>query len=64
MDQPVELAGESSPDKRARIAKLLHEAGETAAVLTLPDSISWLLNIRGLGHPEESGRPRLRDPAR
>jgi Xaa-Pro aminopeptidase len=25
----------------------LSEAGQSAAVLTLPDSISWLLNIRG-----------------
>jgi Xaa-Pro aminopeptidase len=51
MDHPVELAGESSPDKRARIAKLVHDAGQKAAVLTLPDSISWLLNIRGSDIP-------------
>jgi Xaa-Pro aminopeptidase len=52
MDHPVDLAGESSPDKRARIAKILHDAGQTAAVLTLPDSISWLLNIRGSDIPK------------
>ncbi len=51
MDHPVELAGEASPDKRARIAKLVHDAGQKAAVLTLPDSISWLLNIRGSDIP-------------
>jgi Xaa-Pro aminopeptidase len=51
MDHPVELAGEPSPDKRARIAGLVHDAGARSAVLTLPDSISWLLNIRGSDIP-------------
>ena len=51
MDHPVDLAGESSPDKRARIAGIVHDAGQKAAVLTLPDSISWLLNIRGSDIP-------------
>jgi Xaa-Pro aminopeptidase len=51
MDHPVALAGESSPDKRARIAKIVHDGGQTSAVLTLPDSISWLLNIRGSDIP-------------
>ena len=44
---PDELAGETAASKRARIAEVLREAGEKAAVLTLPDSIAWLLNIRG-----------------
>ncbi|MEL6645807.1 MAG: aminopeptidase P family protein [Pseudomonadota bacterium] len=44
---PLEFAGESSDEKRARIAAALSEAGQTAAVLTLPDSICWLLNVRG-----------------
>ncbi|NNE80378.1 MAG: aminopeptidase P family protein [Silicimonas sp.] len=44
---PVELSGERSSDKRARIAKVLKDAGQKAAILTLPDSICWLLNIRG-----------------
>ncbi len=44
---PTELAGEGDAAKRARIAKLLTDAGHKAAVLTLPDSICWLLNIRG-----------------
>lgn len=47
MIQPLELAGESHGDKRARLAKTLKDAGHTAAALTLPDSIAWLLNIRG-----------------
>ena len=47
VDYPVELAGESAADKRARLAAGLREAGQKAAVITLPDSICWLLNIRG-----------------
>ena len=47
MVQPLELAGESHNDKRARLAGDLKGAGHDAAVLTLPDSIAWLLNIRG-----------------
>lgn len=49
---PDDLAGESSADKRARIGEALGEKGATAAVLTLPDSISWLLNIRGEDIPK------------
>ena len=44
---PMEFAGESHADKRARLAKVLTDAGQDVAVLTLPDSIAWLLNIRG-----------------
>ncbi len=44
---PIELSGQRSPEKREAIAELLREAGQKAAVLTLPDSIAWLLNIRG-----------------
>ncbi|EPX81267.1 aminopeptidase P family protein [Litoreibacter arenae] len=51
MVHPLELAGESHIDKRARLAKTLREAGHDAAVLTLPDSIAWLLNIRGTDIP-------------
>ena len=29
------------------LAKTLADAGEQAAVITLPDSICWLLNVRG-----------------
>ena len=45
--QPPELAGETSAAKQARLAAELAASGQSAAVLTLPDSISWLLNIRG-----------------
>lgn len=44
---PAELAGESSADKRNRMAAILRAAGQCAAVLTLPDSICWLMNLRG-----------------
>ncbi|MDO5630402.1 MAG: aminopeptidase P family protein [Paracoccus sp. (in: a-proteobacteria)] len=45
------LAGESAATRRARLAETLRDAGQTAALLTLPDSISWLLNIRGSDIP-------------
>lgn len=51
MDHPIEFAGESSADKRARLAADMKKAGHRAAVLTLPDSICWLLNIRGADIP-------------
>lgn len=44
---PEALAGRSSDEKRAEIGRELRAAGEAAVVLTLPDSIAWLLNIRG-----------------
>ncbi|WP_299557879.1 aminopeptidase P family protein [uncultured Sulfitobacter sp.] len=44
---PLKFAGEPHEAKRARLAATLAQAGEKAAVITLPDSICWLLNIRG-----------------
>ncbi len=44
---PIEFAGETHSDKRARLAKSLRAAGQESAIITLPDSICWLLNIRG-----------------
>ncbi len=46
------LAGMTSADKRARLAEGLRSAGHAAVVLTLPDSICWLLNIRGADVPK------------
>lgn len=40
-------AGETAEAKRQRIAELVTQQGADAAVLTLPESIAWLLNIRG-----------------
>ncbi|WP_375692079.1 aminopeptidase P family protein [Pseudooceanicola sp. LIPI14-2-Ac024] len=48
---PIDFAGEAHGDKRARLAAQLAEAGHRAAVITLPDSIAWLLNIRGSDIP-------------
>lgn len=44
---PLALAGRSSEEKRRAIAEELRARGISAVALTLPDSISWLLNIRG-----------------
>jgi Xaa-Pro aminopeptidase len=41
------FAGESAQSKRARLGRALGEEGAAAAVLTMPESIAWLLNIRG-----------------
>ncbi len=46
-DYPIEYAGKSSADKRAECAEDLKKSGEAAAIITLPDSLCWLLNIRG-----------------
>lgn len=40
-------AGQSSEDKRAAIAADLARGDADAVVLTLPDSIAWLFNLRG-----------------
>ncbi|MEE3071606.1 MAG: aminopeptidase P family N-terminal domain-containing protein, partial [Pseudomonadota bacterium] len=44
---PVEIAGLTSGEKRRMVADVLSKAGQAACVLTLPDSICWMLNIRG-----------------
>jgi Xaa-Pro aminopeptidase len=41
------FAGRSSTDKRADLSASLRENGLDAVVLTQPDSIAWLLNVRG-----------------
>ncbi len=49
--QPLVHAGESHDEKRSRLAADLCRAGHAAAVITLPDSLAWLLNIRGADIP-------------
>ena len=44
---PLEFAGQSAADKCTQLGQQLKEAGQAAAVITLPDSLCWLLNIRG-----------------
>ncbi|WP_264665368.1 aminopeptidase P family protein [Azospirillum fermentarium] len=41
------LAGMSAGEKRQAVAEALRRDGIGAAILTQPDSIAWLLNIRG-----------------
>ncbi|HEY5347316.1 MAG TPA: aminopeptidase P family protein, partial [Rhizomicrobium sp.] len=41
------LAGETAESKRARVAAEVKALGAEAAILTLADSICWLLNMRG-----------------
>jgi Xaa-Pro aminopeptidase len=44
---PAVFSGEDAAIKRGRIGEAVAKAGAAAAVLTAPDSIAWLLNIRG-----------------
>jgi len=49
--QPQALTGRSSAEKRTDIAEQMASEDIDAAVLTAPDSIAWLLNIRGADVP-------------
>lgn len=44
---PHALAGRTSEDKRKSVAGELEAGNLDAAVITQPDSVAWLLNIRG-----------------
>ncbi|MEM7651907.1 MAG: aminopeptidase P family protein [Pseudomonadota bacterium] len=44
---PMEFAGRTAADKRVEIAEAITKAGAKTAVLSAPDSIAWLLNLRG-----------------
>lgn len=48
---PLDYAGEAAAQKCERLAQGLSQAGHQAALITLPDSIMWLLNIRGADIP-------------
>ncbi|HUB84898.1 MAG TPA: aminopeptidase P family protein, partial [Rhizomicrobium sp.] len=43
----MNLAGESAESKRTRIAEEIKKNGADAAIVSLADSICWLLNVRG-----------------
>jgi Xaa-Pro aminopeptidase len=43
----VVFSGEDSAAKRTKIAKILADAGQDAAILSDPASLAWLFNIRG-----------------
>ncbi len=47
LPHPVEFAGETSESKRGRIASTLTARNADVALITAPDSIAWLLNVRG-----------------
>lgn len=49
--QPVALAGETAAAKRARIARELGDAKLDALVVSAPDSLAWLFNVRGADVP-------------
>ena len=44
---PLEYAGREAREKIAAVQAVLRDAGQDAVVLTIPDSICWLFNIRG-----------------
>ncbi|MCC7252861.1 aminopeptidase P family protein [Hyphomicrobium sp.] len=43
----IRYAGRSAESKIAAVQKALKEAGQDAVILTQPDSVCWLFNIRG-----------------
>ncbi|SPJ24372.1 aminopeptidase P family protein [Palleronia abyssalis] len=48
---PDDIAGKTAPEKIAEICETLKADGHAFAALSLPDSIAWLLNIRGSDIP-------------
>ena len=46
-DYAVGMAGEPDSAKRQRMAEIVRSNGAAAAVITLPSSTCWLLNLRG-----------------
>lgn len=45
--QPLEYAGESSDSKCQRVAAIVANQGADLALITTPEAVCWLLNIRG-----------------
>ncbi|EGT0677004.1 MULTISPECIES: aminopeptidase P family protein [unclassified Citrobacter] len=50
-EMPIEISGESSTQKRARVVALLTQQQADVLAITLPDNIAWLLNVRGSDLP-------------
>lgn len=50
-EMSVDISGESSADKRQRVAAALAEYDADYLAVTLPDNIAWLLNVRGSDIP-------------
>ncbi|WP_081944376.1 aminopeptidase P family protein [Thalassospira australica] len=49
---PMEYAGKSSFEKRTEVAEILSRISCDSTILSAPDSIAWLLNIRGADVPQ------------
>jgi Xaa-Pro aminopeptidase len=47
LPHPVEFAGESSEQRRRGLPSIVRAKGADVALITQPDSIAWLLNVRG-----------------
>ncbi|HEY1630138.1 MAG TPA: aminopeptidase P family protein [Rhizomicrobium sp.] len=47
----MNLAGENAESKRTRIAEEVKKQGADAAIISVADSICWLLNVRGADTP-------------
>ncbi len=66
-EHPLALAGKTGAAKRADLASELKRAGTGAAVITLADSLAWLMNWRGsdiIRNPVVQGFAILHDDAR
>ena len=59
----MKYAGKAAEQKIAELQAALRKEGEDAVVLTLPDSIAWLFNIRGCGRRAQPGGAGVRDRA-
>ena len=46
-EMPDDISGESSADKRQRVAEILAGKAADYLAITQPDNIAWLLNVRG-----------------
>lgn len=47
----IQFAGQSAAEKRRALAERLKAEGKAAAVISAPDSLCWLLNVRGADVP-------------
>ena len=47
LPHPLEFSGVDAVKKQEEVANKIAESGATAALLTQPDSIAWILNVRG-----------------
>ena len=66
-EHPLDLAGKSGADKRADLGAGLKRDGVAASVVTLADSLAWLMNWRGsdiIRNPVVQGFAILHDDAR